>query len=180
MIDISIPEDWILKAKSIISSRNRRAKQKGYRSEPLQHANNYIGQVFQWAVVQHFDVYGAKEGSDPFEVDRFDVVIGENEYECKCRGINVSFIPDWYDVVVNADQIDKLADKIIFGFFKSKENVVVIAGKISKEDFISKAKKHKAGDIMHPDGHHKEPCTHKWITDCWTIPISLLGGLDNV
>jgi len=96
-----------------------------------------------------------------------DFIMNGKRVDVKCKERSV-FCEDYYDVSVEARQIEYNADWYMFYSYNSKQKVMEFLGGIEKEDFIKIATLYKKGDI--------DPSNNwKVSVDCYNLKISKLS-----
>jgi myo-inositol-hexaphosphate 3-phosphohydrolase len=97
-----------------------------------------------------------------------DFLIGGKRVDVKCKDRTV-FCKDFYEVSVEARQIEYNVDEYAFYSYNNRERVMEYLGTISKYDFIKKAELKKKGDI---------DTSNNWrvSVDCYNLKISELSS----
>jgi len=96
-----------------------------------------------------------------------DFVIKGKRVDVKCKERTV-LCKEFYEVSVEARQIEYNADWYMFYSYNSKERVMEFLGGIEKSDYIQKAVLYKKGDIDPSNGW-------KVSVDCYNLKISELS-----
>lgn len=101
------------------------------------------------------------------DTDRHADFIHEGKrVDVKCKDRSV-FCKDFYEVSVEARQIEYEADEYYFYSYNNRAKVMEYLGKISKEDYIKKAVLYQKGDIDPSNGWRVS-------VDCYNLKISEL------
>tara|TARA_R110000868_G_scaffold202172_2_gene449696 strand:- start:1526 stop:2005 length:480 start_codon:yes stop_codon:yes gene_type:complete len=96
-----------------------------------------------------------------------DFIMKDQRVDVKCKERTV-FCKEYYEVSVEARQIEYNADWYMFYSYNSKEKVMEFLGGIEKADYIKWAVLYRRGDI--------DP-SNKWVVsvDCYNLKISELS-----
>lgn len=95
-----------------------------------------------------------------------DFIWKDNRVDVKCKDRTV-YCRDYYDVSIEARQIEYDVDVYVFYSYNSAERIMEFLGGITKMDYVQKAKLYRKGDIVDQN---------RWIVsvDCYNLKISEL------